>query len=75
MFQARQAHVEIVEQQSIAEIKRNTAKAVLSESFLELPQDLLLELTSWSDLTIPEVDLYLAVKKLENCDLYVNIVI
>ena len=63
LFQARQACAGIVEKQSIAEIKRNTAKVVSSEGFSELPQDMILELTNWNDLSINEFDLYLAIKK------------
>ena len=60
-MQARQAGAEIVEKQSIVEMKR-TSKLVISEGFLELPKDMIVELTSWNDLTISEVDLYQAVK-------------
>ena len=55
--------MDIVEQQSTAEVKRNTAEVVSSEGFLELPENLIVELTSWDDLTISEFDLYQAVKK------------
>ena len=70
LLQARQARAEIVEKQSIAEMKR-TSKIVISEGFLELPKDMLVELTSWNDLTISEVDLYQAVKKLASSSRFV----
>ena len=50
-------------EQCVAEIRRNAAKAVLSEAFLDVLQDRLLELTSWEKLNINEFDLFHAVKK------------
>ena len=61
LFQARNAGAEIVEKQSIVEIKR-TLNVFSSEGFLELPKDMLVELTSWNDLAISEGGLYQAVK-------------
>ena len=50
-------------EQCVAEIKRSTTKVVLSEDFLDISQEQLLELTSWENLTIKEFDLFQAVKK------------
>ena len=72
LLQAREARTDIVEQQCIAEIKRNTGKVVLSDGFLNLPEDLILELTSWNGLRVSEVDLYQAIKKLETTVHYSN---
>ena len=58
--------VEIVQKQSIAETKRNGSRVVMSNDFLKLPEEMILELTSWDDFNISEVDLYQAVKKWEN---------
>ena len=54
---------DIVAEQCVAEIKRSTTKAVLSEDFLNVSQEQLVELTSWQNLTIEEFDLFQAVKK------------
>ena len=54
---------DVVAEQCVSEIKRNTAKVVLTEGFLNMSQDQLLELTSWQNLTIKEFDLFQAVKK------------
>ena len=49
--------------QCAAEIKRNTSKAVLSDGFLDVSQDQVLEITGWQKLTTKEFDLYDAVKR------------
>ena len=54
---------DVVADQCVTEIKRNTTKVVLTEGFLNMSQDQLLELTSWQNLTINEFDLFQAVKK------------
>ena len=63
LCQARNFFDDIVAEQCSGEIKRNTTKAVLTEDFLNLVQDEMLELTSWQNLTIDESDLFQAVKK------------
>ena len=63
LLQALQVGADIVEKQCVAEIKRNTFNVVFSEGFLELTEDMIMELTSWNDLTIAEVNLYKGMKK------------
>ena len=63
MFQAQNVFDDIVAEQCVAEIKRNTMAVVSTKGFLSMSQDQILELTSWQRLTINEFDLFQAVKK------------
>ena len=63
LWQARNSFDDIVIEQCGAEIKRNTAKAILTKDFLNMSQDQMLELTNWQNLTINEYELFQAVKK------------
>ena len=63
LLQARNIFDDVVAEQCVAEIKRNTTRAVLAEGFLDMSHDQLLELTSWQKLTINEFGLFQAVKK------------
>ena len=63
LWQARNFFDDIVIEQCAAEIKRNTAKAILTKDFLNMSQDQMLELTNWQNLTIDEFELFQAVKK------------